>query len=119
MQTGVVSCCVLVSWLVGCQVARSVEEERAPELVEAPLAAAVALPAVEAPALAPVPTSGLLSLLTLGAAVIGAVATPTGSCRADACLAASIIDRTAELEATKRAVLADAHERAAARSARN
>jgi hypothetical protein len=102
MQTGVVSCCVLVSWLVGCQVAQSVEEERAPQLVEAPVAASVALPAAEAAELAPVSTSGVLSLLTLGAAVIGAVATPTSSCRADACLAASIIDRTAQLEAATR-----------------
>jgi len=120
MQTGVVSCCVLAAWLGGCQVARSVEEEVAPQRLEEPAAVvAVALPAAEAPALAPVPKPGLLSLLTLGAAVIGAVATPPGSCRSDACLAASIIDMTARLEAANGAALANAHARAGERSTRN
>lgn len=104
MQSGVVACCVLVSWLAGSQVAHSVEEELAPQLAEEPAVAAVAaLPSATEAELAPEQHPSLFSLLTLGAAVIGAAATPAGPCRSDVCLAASIIDRAAQLEAVRKA----------------
>ena len=123
MQTGVVACCLLTVWLLGCQGTQSIAEEVAPQLLEAPAeavpSAPVALPAAESPALAPAERPGLLSLFTLGAAVIGAFATPTGACRSDACLAASIIDKTAQLEAVRGTSLASVRARAPAGSARN
>jgi hypothetical protein len=110
MRLYAVVCVLLTVGLLGREVlvrheARAVMRESAAEALPAAAVPAreLATTTTSLPALETAPSQpGLLTLFTLGAAVLGTVSTLSDGaalCASDACLAAHIVDKTAELHA--------------------
>jgi hypothetical protein len=99
MRTWVLLCAAVIVGQFACKPSKGLPEpltDQAQPTLVAPVAAEREAELQVAPARAP----GLLSLLTLGVAVVGAVSShaSTGPCDADAQLAARIVETTAQLE---------------------
>jgi hypothetical protein len=99
MRTWVLLCAAVVVGQFACRPSKGRPEPLADEAAPA-LAAPVAAEPEAALQVAPARAPGLLSLLTLGVAVVGAVSghASTGPYDADAQLAARIVETTAQLE---------------------